>query len=98
MPTVGSREPPSTATPGGTTGRSGSRPARVGSLWLRVSDNDIRGGGAAGPPLLLVNGLGANIEMWAPLRRALAPRRTIAFDAPGTGGSSTPVRPLTIRE
>jgi pimeloyl-ACP methyl ester carboxylesterase len=48
--------------------------------------------------LLLVNGLGANVEMWAPLRAALGNRRTIAFDAPGTGGSTTPVRPFTMRE
>ena len=27
-----------------------------------------------------------------------ASRHTIAFDAPGTGGSSTPIRPLTMRE
>jgi len=48
------------------------------------------------PPLLLVGGLGANIEMWAPLRHALAPRATIAFDAPGAGESSLPLRPLAI--
>ena len=65
----------------------------MGSLSIRYSLE-----GAVGRPLLLVNGLGANIEMWAPFRAALGPRRTIAFDAPGTGGSSTPFRPLTMRE
>ena len=54
--------------------------------------------GTEGRPLLLVNGVGANIEMWEPFRRSLGSRHTIAFDAPGTGGSSTPIRPLTMRE
>jgi pimeloyl-ACP methyl ester carboxylesterase len=36
--------------------------------------------------------------MWTPLRRALGDRCTVAFDAPGTGDSSTPLRPLSMRE
>jgi poly(3-hydroxyoctanoate) depolymerase len=50
---------------------------------LRVS---IRG---EGPPLLLVMGLGGNIEMWEPLERALNRHgiQTIAYDASGTGHS-----------
>ena len=47
---------------------------------------------------MLVSGLGANVEMWTPFRRSLGARHTIAFDAPGTGESSTPVRPLSMRE
>jgi poly(3-hydroxyoctanoate) depolymerase len=66
---------------------------RVGSLTLRYSVT-----GSEGRPLLLVNGLGANVEMWTPLRRSLGSRHTIAFDAPGTGHSSTPLRPLTMRQ
>jgi pimeloyl-ACP methyl ester carboxylesterase len=46
----------------------------------------------------LVNGLGAGLETWEPLRDALGRVRTIAFDAPGTGGSSTARRGLTMRE
>ena len=63
----------------------------IGRQSLRVSDS-----GGGGVPLLLVNGLGANLEMWAPLRRVLGGRRTIAFDAPGTGGSTTPPIPRSI--
>jgi poly(3-hydroxyalkanoate) depolymerase len=50
---------------------------------LRVS---IRG---EGRPLLLVMGLGGNIEMWDPLERALNNHgfQTIAYDASGTGNS-----------
>lgn len=66
---------------------------RVGALSLRYSVS-----GHEGRPLLLISGLGANVEMWTPFRRSLGARRTIAFDAPGTGGSSTPVRPLTMRQ
>jgi poly(3-hydroxyoctanoate) depolymerase len=76
-----------------------TRRVRVGSLRLRYADSGADGGKHSEQrPLLLVNGLGANIEMWAPLQRSLGARRTIAFDAPGAGGSSTPLRPLTMRE
>jgi poly(3-hydroxyoctanoate) depolymerase len=66
--------------------------------WTNVDGVTTRWsvGPGAGRPLLLVNGLGANIEMWEPLRRALAGRRTVAFDAPGTGGSPTPRTPLGL--
>lgn len=42
-------------------------------------------------------GIGGNIEMWEPLQAALPDRRLIAFDVPGTGGSSTPRVPMTMR-
>lgn len=62
----------------------------VGGTRLRWSDSAP---GSDARPLFLVNGIGANIEMWAPLRRVLGDRRTIAYDAPGTGESATSVRP-----
>jgi poly(3-hydroxyoctanoate) depolymerase len=50
-----------------------------------------------GHPLLMVNGLGGNLDMWGPAQQHLAQHaRTIAFDAPGTGGSETPLLPMTI--
>jgi poly(3-hydroxyoctanoate) depolymerase len=53
-------------------------------LRLRVA---IRG---TGRPLLLLMGIGGNLEMWAPFEDALDARvvRTITVDAPGTGGST----------
>ena len=56
---------------------------RVDGQLIRVS---VRG---EGRPLLLVMGLGGNIEMWDPLERALNARQiqTIAYDASGTGDS-----------
>jgi pimeloyl-ACP methyl ester carboxylesterase len=41
-----------------------------------------------GHPLLLINGLGGNMQMWGPTEDRLSGvARTIAFDAPGTGRS-----------
>lgn len=63
----------------------------VEGLRLRVR---VQG---SGRPLLLVMGLGGNIEMWQPLAEELQDFETISFDAPGTGDSDTPPRPLSIR-
>ena len=54
---------------------------RVDGQLVRVS---VRGEGS---PLLLIMGLGGNIEMWDPLERALNGHgvQTIAYDASGTG-------------
>jgi len=50
-----------------------------------------------GHPLLMVNGLGGNVEMWGPAERVLARRsRTIAFDAPGMGRSRKSPVPLPL--
>jgi pimeloyl-ACP methyl ester carboxylesterase len=46
-----------------------------------------------GPPLLLITGLGSNIESWEPLRRLLPGRRLISFDAPGAGASPPLAKP-----
>ena len=51
----------------------------------------------SGRPLLLVMGLGGNIEMWQPLVDALPDFETIAFDAPGMGESEIPRWPISIR-
>jgi pimeloyl-ACP methyl ester carboxylesterase len=46
--------------------------------------------------LLLINGLGANLEMWGPTTEHLATvARTIAFDAPGMGRSRLSPVPLS---
>ena len=52
-----------------------------------------------GRPLLMINGIGANAEMWGPAELILARgSRTIAFDCPGTGRSQTSLLPLPMRE
>jgi pimeloyl-ACP methyl ester carboxylesterase len=50
-----------------------------------------------GTPILLVNGLGSNADMWGAVESRLATAaRTIAYDLPGSGRSPTPHRPLSI--
>lgn len=66
------------------------RIVRVPGHRLRIS---IRGDG---PPVLLMNGLGASISLWEALHRDLTGLRVISFDAPGTGRSSRPSRPYTM--
>lgn len=64
---------------------------------------DVRGmrmrwslGSGSSRPLILLNGIGGNIEMLAPLRRALEPLSTFAVDMPGSGESSVPLWPMGI--
>jgi poly(3-hydroxyoctanoate) depolymerase len=63
---------------------------RVSGERLRVS---IEG---RGRPLLLLNGIGASLELLAPFRRALRAIETIAVDLPGAGSSATPILPRSL--
>jgi poly(3-hydroxyoctanoate) depolymerase len=67
------------------------RHVHVGALDVRVA---VRG---TGPPLLLVNGIGAHLDMWAPFVSLLEGREVIAFDLPGTGLSERPAVPMRMR-
>jgi poly(3-hydroxyalkanoate) depolymerase len=62
----------------------------VGGQVLRVG---VRPGDKSGPPLLLFNGIGANIELVEPFLAALPSPEAIIFDVPGVGGSPAPRRP-----
>jgi poly(3-hydroxyalkanoate) depolymerase len=62
----------------------------VGGQILRVG---IRPGSKSSPPLLLFNGIGANIELVEPFLRELDGPEAIIFDVPGVGGSPAPRRP-----
>jgi poly(3-hydroxyalkanoate) depolymerase len=62
----------------------------VGGQTLRVG---IRHGDKARPPLLLFNGIGANIELVEPFVEALDGTEAIVFDVPGVGGSPAPKLP-----
>jgi poly(3-hydroxyalkanoate) depolymerase len=59
----------------------------VDGVRLRTAVTD---GGDAAPPLLLITGLGAGLELAAPFEQELNGRglRTISYDAPGVGGST----------
>jgi poly(3-hydroxyalkanoate) depolymerase len=69
---------------------------RVGSqdLWVAVKP-----GAKDRPPLLLFNGIGANLELAEPFMRELNDIEVVIFDIPGVGGSPLPYlpyRPSTI--
>jgi poly(3-hydroxyoctanoate) depolymerase len=50
-----------------------------------------------GPPLLMIHGLGASLELWDPLDSKLEGFQRIAVDPPGSGRSSTPRHYISIR-
>ena len=78
--------------------RLAARPAVEGTTFVEVAGlrlrYSIQGRGA---PLLLLTGIGANLDMWEPFRRELEGFETIAVDLPGAGASETPLLPLTMR-
>lgn len=51
---------------------------------------------APGRPLVMLNGIGMNMEMLEPVARAMPGRRLISLDMPGTGRSPDPIFPYTI--
>jgi poly(3-hydroxyalkanoate) depolymerase len=58
----------------------------VGNVRLHVAIHK------EGPPLLLIGGIGANMDMWAPFVDAMTGAQMILFDIPGTGSSYGPRR------
>ncbi|MEO5900173.1 MAG: alpha/beta fold hydrolase [Ilumatobacteraceae bacterium] len=71
-----------------------STTVHVGRQRLRVTVEQP----GAGRPLLLINGIGATGDLFRPFRQHLTDRETIAFDAPGVGGSPAPCYPPTMRQ
>ena len=71
---------------------AGIRTIRVLGQRLAVA---VRRGDGTRTPLLLINGIGANLELLQPFVDALDPAiEVIRFDVPGVGGSPTPPLPL----
>jgi poly(3-hydroxyalkanoate) depolymerase len=71
---------------------SGIRTVRVLGQRIKVA---VRRGDGTRTPLLLMNGIGANLELLQPFVEALDPAiEVIRFDVPGVGGSPTPPFPL----
>jgi poly(3-hydroxyalkanoate) depolymerase len=70
----------------------GIRYVRVMGQRLKVA---IRRGDGTRTPLLVFNGIGANLELLQPFVDELDPAiEVIRFDVPGVGGSPTPLVPL----
>ena len=74
------------------------RVVAVGGQLLRTSVRRagpaLAAGGTARPPLLLLNGIGASLELLQPFVDKLdAAIEVIRFDVPGAGGSPLPARP-----
>ncbi len=66
----------------------------LGTQRLRVG---IRPGAASSsPPLLIFNGIGANMELVTPLIAKLENSEVIIFDVPGAGKSPAPKRPYRL--
>ena len=64
----------------------------VGGRRLRVGTRL----GESGVPLLIFNGIGANLELVEPLTTALAGIGIVVFDVPGVGGSPAPQVPYRL--
>jgi poly(3-hydroxyalkanoate) depolymerase len=82
---------------------SGSAPSAFSEIGQVEVDGHVlrvarrRSDGGSGPPLLLFNGIGANLEMLEPFVEALSDIEIVAFDAPGAGDSPAPTLPYRYR-
>jgi poly(3-hydroxyalkanoate) depolymerase len=86
---------PRPASAGPQSPRETVRNLTVAGRTLRVAVR--HGADPAVPPLLLMNGIGASLEVLQPFVDALDARRTvIRFDVPGVGGSPRPVVPYVL--
>ena len=75
---------------GGQPLRVAVRPAQLSRPAGRPGQHDP----PARPPLLLMNGIGASLDLLQPFADALSPQTAvIRFDVPGVGGSPLPRRP-----
>lgn len=68
-------------------------PVFVSASGLRLRVGRV----GAGRPLLLITGIGAHLDMWAPFARLVGGRELIAFDPPGPGLSQRPRFPLRMK-
>lgn len=71
-----------------------TRSIRALGRRLRIGqwNGDADGGGT---PVVVFNGIGMNLELLEPLAVALGPRRVVAIDMPGIGGSPDPLVPYS---
>ncbi len=71
---------------------------RESTMTVKGLDLFVRERGV-GDPILLLNGLGSNADMWGAVEDELSKLgRTVVFDMPGSGRSPTPRGPLSISD
>ncbi len=80
---------------------AGTGRREMSSRQLKVFGKSIRVAvwpcpGTTRTPLLLLNGIGASLEMLMPFADALADREIIAFDVPGSGKSEATILPYRL--
>jgi poly(3-hydroxyalkanoate) depolymerase len=74
-----------------------ARPRRVTVLGHEVRISVRHGTEPGRPPLVLCNGIGANLDVLTPFVDALDPRtEVVSFDVPGAGGSPAPRLPYNF--
>jgi poly(3-hydroxyalkanoate) depolymerase len=78
-------------------GRGGPRRGWLSAMPGRTPSSAAGPNPAAGVPLLLINGIGASLELLQPFVDELPPTtEVIRFDPPGVGGSPAPAMPYRI--
>lgn len=70
---------------------------------MSLSEGNLRGthfrSAGEGPPLVLVHGVGADLEMWTPLAALLSRhRRVVTYDMQGHGESAAPPGPYSLAD
>jgi len=80
--------------------KKGDFPAGTEIRTVNVDGQDLRVGmrGEGDTPLVLLNGIAAQMELMSPFIAALPDVRTITVDMPGVGGSPLPRRPYDLRD
>ncbi|MFD0917128.1 poly(3-hydroxyalkanoate) depolymerase [Pseudahrensia aquimaris] len=73
------------------------RMINVDGQLLKVATRTPKGADPSLPPLLMFNGIGANLEVGFPFLSALEKSSSIIFDVPGVGGSPMPKLPYRPR-
>lgn len=72
------------------------RRLRVGQWHVQPDSPGRKSAKRAARPLVILAGIGMNMEMLEPIARRLPDRRVVSFDMPGIGGSPDPIFPYTI--
>lgn len=77
--------------------RSAAKYAMIGAAGRRLRAAEWHADAdPALPPLLMLPGIGINLEVFEPLAAAMPERRIISFDMPGIGQSPDPFLPYTM--